>query len=100
MDPAHEAISWVSITLGLWNVLLTLLAGIIMWNWNRLHTELDGKADKSILEIVREELASLRESQERELRDLRQSGETAARAQNDRLDRLIQITLSNRHPPA
>jgi hypothetical protein len=60
--PDETLIHWL---FGAWSWVLSLLGGILMWNWNKLTTDVDRKADHSDLEQLRAEFYEGREAQER-----------------------------------
>lgn len=48
----------------IWSGALSVLGGLIVWNWNRLNKQVDGKADKTEVQTLREDIAGWRQSQE------------------------------------
>lgn len=99
--------------IGVWNAILTILVGIIGWNWTKLTDKVDGKAeaarvdelerrmddkaDKPDIDAVRREIEALRRSQELQHQETRVRLDRILENQADRAQREMAGNFP-RHP--
>ena len=71
--------------LGLWSGLLTVLGALVGWSWNKMNSQIDGKADQEDVDQLRESFREQQEVQERMHRENR-----------ERLDDIYQLLATGR----